>query len=77
MTQMQIEVIEENDMAMQTQEKVPKTPDLPIPKYIPDTPENVAGAVMQTKPKQKQDWKFLRKFWAEGIAEPDTADNPA
>jgi len=44
--------------------------------YIPDTPGNVARAIMRTKPKQKQDWKFLKKFQAEET-DLKAVDNPA
>jgi len=35
-------------------------PALPMPNPIPDTPENVAKAVLSTPPKSPKDWKFLK-----------------
>lgn len=35
-------------------------PALPMPDPIPDTPENVAQAILTTPPKSPKDWKFLR-----------------
>ena len=35
---------------------VEKTP----PKPIPDTPENIARAVLTTPPKAKKDWRYLK-----------------
>ncbi|MDE2935583.1 MAG: hypothetical protein OXP37_01920 [Chloroflexota bacterium] len=33
----------------------------PLPPQIPDTPENVARAILNAKPKKKDDWDYLRK----------------
>lgn len=33
----------------------------PMPEQIPDTPENVARAVMNTPPKKADDWRFMKK----------------
>ena len=35
-------------------------PGLPLPDPIPDTPENVAKAILSTPPKSPTDWKFLK-----------------
>ena len=32
-----------------------------MPEQIPDTPENVMRALINTSPKRKQDWKYLKK----------------
>ena len=37
----------------------------PLPESIPDTPENVAMAIVTTKPKKKGDWDYLRKSESE------------
>ena len=46
-----------------TAKKVPKKPlgrpPKPMPEQIPDTPENVAKALMNTPP--KKDWDYLKK----------------
>lgn len=31
-----------------------------MPERIPDTPENVAQALLATPPKKKSDWKYLQ-----------------
>ena len=36
-------------------------PPKPLPEAIPDTPENVARALLNTPPKDKADWEFLRE----------------
>ena len=36
-------------------------PPRPLPDSIPDTPENVARAIVAAKPKKKGDWEYLRK----------------
>ena len=36
----------------------PKYADMLAP--IPDTPENIARAVLNTPPKKEKDWKYLR-----------------
>ncbi len=36
-------------------------PPRPLPDQIPDTPENVARAILSAKPKKKGDWDYLRK----------------
>lgn len=30
--------------------------------HIPDTPENVAKALFSTPPKEKDEWKYLKKL---------------
>ena len=32
----------------------------PMPEPIPDTPENVAKALVRAKPKKRSDWKYLK-----------------
>ena len=36
-------------------------PAKPMPEAIPDTPENVARALLNTPPPDKDDWEFLRE----------------
>jgi hypothetical protein len=36
-------------------------PPLKMPDLIPDTPENIAWAVLNTKPKKRGVWRFERK----------------
>ncbi len=31
----------------------------PLPPPIPDSPENIARAVLATPPKRRKDWKYL------------------
>ena len=33
-----------------------------MPEPIPDTPENIAKAILSTPPKKPQDWKFMQDF---------------
>ena len=39
----------------------PGRPPKPLPEPIPDTPENVARALLTTPPKAEHEWKYLRK----------------
>lgn len=36
-------------------------PPNPMPEQIPDTPENVAKAVLNTPPKKKDEWEYLKR----------------
>ena len=36
-------------------------PPLPMPDPIPDTPENVARAIMRTRPMKDHEWRYLRE----------------
>ncbi len=38
-----------------------RPPKYPMPERIPDTPENVAGAVLNTPPKKRDDWEFMKQ----------------
>lgn len=38
----------------------PGRPALPMPDPIPDTPKNVAKAILSTPPKDPKAWKFLK-----------------
>ena len=40
--------------------RAPGRPALPLPDPIPDTPENVAKAILTTPPKDPKAWKFLK-----------------
>ena len=48
-----------------TEEQKPKRgrPPLPMPEPIPDTPENIARAIMRRPP--KRDWDYLKRFGRE------------
>ncbi len=41
-------------------------PPKPMPDRIPDTPENVAKILMNTKPKRKEDWAYLKNSRKQG-----------
>ena len=47
-------------MAKPQRRKVGRPPK-PMPDPIPDTPENVALALMTTPPRQREDWEYLRR----------------
>ena len=34
--------------------------EYPYPEPVPDTPENIARALMETPPKEPHEWKFMR-----------------
>ena len=36
-------------------------PPRPMPEPIPDTPENVMQAIVNTPPKKNDEWEYLRK----------------
>ena len=38
-----------------------RPPKLEMPDRIPDTPENVAKAVLNTPPKKREDWDFIKR----------------
>ena len=40
----------------------------PMPELIPDTPENVARALLTTPPKADEDWDYLKDDGPEEIA---------
>lgn len=43
----------------------PRFPDRPVeypmPEPIPDTPENIAKAILTTLPKKKKKWRYMRE----------------
>ena len=41
--------------------KAGRPPTLTMPEQIPDTPENVAKAVLSTPPKKRDEWKFVQQ----------------
>ena len=43
-----------------TKKRKPGRPPKPLPEPIPDTPENVARALLTTPPKRDDEWKYLR-----------------
>ena len=53
------------DTRPQSDEDAPRQrvgrPAKPMPEPIPDTPENVARALLSTPPKDRADWEFLRE----------------
>lgn len=42
----------------------------PMAEQIPDTPENIARAILRTPPKKKGDWKYLKegRVWGRGTS---------
>lgn len=36
-------------------------PPLEMPEQIPDTPENIARIIMATKPKKRDEWRFIQE----------------
>ena len=46
---------------MNKQPKKRGRPSKAMPDPIPDTPENVAKALVATPPKDPKDWKFLKQ----------------
>ena len=49
-----------------TKKRKPGRPPKPLPEPIPDTPENVARALLTTPPKRDDEWKYLRKSEPKG-----------
>ena len=43
-----------------TKKRKPGRKPKPLPELIPDTPENVARALLTTPPKAEHEWKYLR-----------------
>ena len=41
--------------------KAGRPPTLIMPEPIPDTPENVADAMMRTPPRKPNEWKFMQQ----------------
>ena len=41
--------------------KAGRPPTLTMPEPIPDTPENVAKAMMRTPPRKRGEWKFMQE----------------
>ena len=37
-------------------------PPKPMPERIPDTPENIARALLGTPPKKEEDWRYIKDF---------------
>nr|MDE0502201.1 hypothetical protein [bacterium] len=46
--------------ATQDKPKRGRPVEKPLPPPIPDTPENIARAVLATPPKRKRDWRYLK-----------------
>ena len=40
--------------------------EYPMPERIPDTPENIARAIVTTPPKKQGEWKYLKNKKAAG-----------
>ena len=36
-------------------------PPKPMPELIPDTPENIARAILSTPRKKEEDWRYLKE----------------
>ena len=45
----------------ETKRKVGRPQTLTMPEDIPDTPENVAKAILTSKPKKRHEWQFLKE----------------
>ena len=41
--------------------KAGRPPTLTMPEPIDDTPENVAEAILTTKPKKRNEWRFMQQ----------------
>lgn len=41
--------------------KAGRPPTLIMPEPIDDTPENVAQAILTTKPKKRSEWRFMKR----------------
>ena len=41
--------------------KAGRPPILTMPEPIPDSPENIAKAVLNTPPKKRDEWKFVQE----------------
>ena len=54
-----------NDGASEPEDSRPKRPvgrpPLELPDPIPDTPENIARVVLNTKPKKRGEWRFEKQ----------------
>ena len=57
-------------MARQQRRKVGRPPK-PMPDPIPDTPENVARALMSSPPREPDEWEYLRPKTAPDKASAD------
>lgn len=45
-------------------------PAKPMPDAIPDTPENIARALLFSPPKEGDDWEYLKEDEVDGSKEP-------
>ena len=39
-----------------------RPPVYPMPEPIPDSPENIAKAILSTPPKKDSEWEYLKKY---------------
>ena len=46
-------------------------PPKPMPELIPDTPENIARAILNTPPKKSEEWRYLQ----DETGEPEESDD--
>jgi len=51
-------------------------PKKTMPPRIPDTPENIARAILNTPPKKAQDWEYLREHKTKGKAASSKGKKP-
>lgn len=56
-----VRTVRRNGEMPKTPKRGPGRPPKPMPERIPDTPDNVARAVLNTPPKSKGDWDYLKK----------------
>jgi hypothetical protein len=55
--------------------KAGRPPTLTMPEPIDDTPENVAQAILNTKPKKRDQWKFMQRKGAAPVSVAQPAAN--
>lgn len=48
-------------MKKQSDKKRGRPPVYVMPEPIPDTPENIAKAILTTPPKKRSEWKFIQE----------------
>ena len=51
---------------MSEQKKSGPPVEYPMPEPIPDTPENIAHAIVTTPPKTRKDWRYVRDREGDG-----------
>lgn len=49
-------------------------PPKPMPELIPDTPENIALALLRTPPKKSEGWRYMQEDISEGSESKDNEE---